>query len=177
MMGPRHGSCVIVARAMIVRRDHFDEEPTTGDRKDIRLNLLLSSGGWRSSDAVQQLPDLLAPLGVRSHIAESGDEAADLIRQMPIHIAMVDLEIPLSRNSSAEAAGPRVLQMLRRLEPTPPTVVIRPPQPTVRESQRTLCSALREGAFAVIDRPLQIESMLEVMRRILKRYYRNAWPD
>ena len=75
-----------------------------------------------------------------------------------------------------EPGGPRILQMLRRLTQPPPTVVVRPPQPTSRESVRSLSAALREGAFAVIDRPIELETLLEVMRRILRRHYADLWP-
>ena len=75
-----------------------------------------------------------------------------------------------------KAAGPRILQLLRRLEQPPPTVVIRPRQPVARDSARGLAAALREGAFAVLDRPIHLEMMLEVMRRILRRHYADVWP-
>ena len=42
--------------------------------------------------------------------------------------------------------------------------------------KRLLGQSLREGAFAVLDRPVSIEDMLEVMRRILRRYYADVWP-
>jgi hypothetical protein len=35
---------------------------------------------------------------------------------------------------------------------------------------------LREGAFAVLDQPVNLESMLEVLRRIVRRHYSDAWP-
>ena len=72
--------------------------------------------------------------------------------------------------------GARVLQILRRLEQPPPTVVVRPPQPSAREAVRGLQNMLQEGAFAVIDRPFPVESMLELLRRILQRHYANVWP-
>jgi len=143
-----------------------------------RLNLLLSYSGWQTNP-VEQLPRLLAPMGIQSYLVTSGDEATDLIRHIPIHIAVVDLGIPLNKAADeqpGEPGGPRILQMLRRLEQPPPTVVIRPPQPTVRESARTLQEALREGAFAVLDRPLRMETMLETMRRVLRRHYADNWP-
>ena len=37
-------------------------------------------------------------------------------------------------------------------------------------------STIQQGAFAVLDRPIEIESMLEVMRRILRRHYADVWP-
>ena len=40
----------------------------------------------------------------------------------------------------------------------------------------TLHEALREGAFAVLDMPLRMETMLETMRRVLCRHYADNWP-
>jgi DNA-binding response OmpR family regulator len=141
-----------------------------------RLNLLLSYGGWRETTAIGQLPQLLAPMGIYSIRVDTGEEAAHAIDQFAIHIAVVDLAIPLQRAASSKAGGARILQLLRRLQQPPPTVVIRPPQVTQRQSARGLTDALREGAFAVLDRPIEIESMLEVMRRILRRHYADVWP-
>ena len=59
---------------------------------------------------------------------------------------------------------------------TAPTVVVRPPQPAARESARSLAAALREGAFAVLDRPVHLETMLQTMRRVLRRHYADHWP-
>ncbi len=146
------------------------------DQDDSRLNLLLSCGGWREGSAVDQLPRLLEPLGIQSLRAASGEEAASVIRTVQVHIAVVDFAIPLrSTATMAEAGGARILQLLRRLDQPPPTVVVRPPQPA-RASARGLSDALREGAFAVLDQPINLETMLEVMRRILRRYYADVWP-
>lgn len=147
-----------------------------------RLNLLLSCAGWRPDDPLEQLPSLLTPLGIQSIKAGSGEEAAEAIRKYTVHIAVVDLSIPMQRvcggNGACHApeAGTRVLQLLRRLDSPPPTVVVRPPQPVVRDSARTLAQALRDGAFAVLDQPVRLEAMLEVLRRILRRHYADVWP-
>lgn len=151
-----------------------------GKESQPRLNLLLSYGGWREGSAVDQLPRLLAPMGIHSMRVHSGEEAADVIRTTLIHIAVVDLAIPLHKEREQELpaapSGSRVLQLLRRLDQPPPTVVVRPPQTAARESARTLSDALRQGAFAVLDRPLNLETMLEVMRRVLARHYADHWP-
>jgi CheY-like chemotaxis protein len=155
-------------------------EPTdaSGRPGRARLNLLLSYGGWRETAAEEQLVRLLEPMGINSITAESGEEAADVIRTRAVHIAVVDLAIPLHRRGpSAAPGGGRILQLLRRLDQPPPTVLVRPPQPASRESERQLSEALREGAFAVLDRPFRLETMLEVMRRVLRRYYADLWPD
>jgi len=171
-------------RAMIVQQEHPQYEADGSpdrEQRNPRLNLLLSYGGWDETSFAEQLPPLLDPMGISCVRVECGDEAAQMIQRMPVHIAVVDLEMPLhkaeDRTGPPTPAGPRVLQMLRRLEKPPPTVVVRPPQPVTRESVRSLSQALREGAFAVLDRPVQLEAMLEVMRRVLRRYYRDTWPE
>ena len=169
---------------MILRSDQSDPHAPAGpedggpDQPNTpRLNLLLSYGGWRQGSVVDQLPRLLEPLGIRSIRVHCGREAAEAIQHEHIHIAMVDLDIPLDRGQSQTApAGSRVLQLLRRLDHPPPTVVVRPPQVGPRDSARSLSEALREGAFAVLDRPLELETTLEVMRRVLRRHYADNWP-
>ncbi len=141
-----------------------------------RLNLLLSYGGGQEGSVIEQLPRLLSPMGIYSIRVTTGEGAAKVIGDFPIHIAVVDLMIPLVSDSPARPGGARILQLLRRLEQPPPTVVVRPRQPITRDSSRELAEALREGAFAVLDRPIELETMLEVMRRILCRHYADEWP-
>jgi DNA-binding NtrC family response regulator len=141
-----------------------------------RLNLLLSCAERREDPVMDQLPRLLAPMGINSIRASSGEGAARIISDCPIHIAVVDLLVPLVEDPSSAAGGPRILQLLRRLDQPPPTVVIRPRQAVARESARGLAAALREGAFAVLDQPIHLEALLEVMRRIIHRHYADLWP-
>lgn len=152
--------------------------PTDARSPSHRLNMLLSRHDRLGSDraAFDQLLTLVGPLGIRSIVVSTGEEAAQVIGRQPIHVAIVDLATPIARDCEGQPGGARVLQLLRRLDQPPPTVVLRPPHGATRDRCRLLGDALREGAFAVIDRPLQIETMLEVMRRIIRRYYRDNWP-
>jgi CheY-like chemotaxis protein len=142
-----------------------------------RLNLLLSHSGWRDDTFAELLPPLLQPMGVHCVQVRSATEASRVIESQLIHVAVVDVSLPMEDGALGEdPAGPRVLQILRHLDQPPPTVVVRPPQPSAREAVRGLQTMLQEGAFAVIDRPFPVESMLELLRRILHRHYANAWP-
>jgi CheY-like chemotaxis protein len=143
-----------------------------------RLNLLLARGrGTGDGAAFERIPRLLEPLGVRSIATDSGEDAAELIRREPVHVAVIDWSVPLrAGDPGAGPAGPRILQLLRRLRPAPPAIVIRPRQPVSRERVRGLHDCLREGAFAVLDQPLDREILLEVLRRVLKRHYAGHWP-
>lgn len=148
-----------------------------------RLNLLLSAAGhvaWRDESWADALPRLLEPMGVQTFRVRSGREATRLLQSTQVHIALVDLGLPLDASAdgsplSAEEGGPRLLELLQRLG-APPTVVVKR-EKTRREDARTLSSALGAGAFAVLERPVHLETALEVMRRILCRHYAGRWPS
>lgn len=145
-----------------------------------RLNLLLSESDAHDVGWAEQMPRLLEPLGISALHARSVREAARYIELEPIHIAVVDIAIPLDEfghpRLREEPAGTRVLHLLARLDSPPPTVLVRDRR-APRESARQLCDALLAGAFAVIDRPVNLEVMLETMRRAVRRFYADAWPD
>ncbi|XVJ59390.1 MAG: response regulator [Tepidisphaera sp.] len=146
-----------------------------------RLNLLLSYAGWESSCWVDHLPRLLEPMGVVSHRAGTGREATDVLTHTRIHIAIVDLGLPLDQSSAespTEEAGSRLLELLSRQPEPPPTVVVKRSK-SHREDLREMNAALRLGAFAVVDRPRKpadLNLMLDVLRRCLLRHYRGMWP-
>jgi uncharacterized membrane protein YgcG len=148
-------------------------------RPESRLNLLLSYAGWQPDPWVNRLPPLLEPMGVQSLCAGSGRQATDMIRRVPIHIAVVDLALPLDESSgTTEEGGSRLLDILARLSQPPPTVVIKRSR-SHRDDHRDITAALRAGAFAVIDRPRDardLELMLDVLRRCLARFYEGRWP-
>lgn len=145
-----------------------------------RLNLLLSYGGWRDHSWADDLPRLLEPLGVAAWRAKTAREAAELIDAMRIHAAVVDLRLPMdgggSQAPTPDECGARVLQLLQRLEAPPPTVVVRRSRSTRDDIRETAC-ALRAGAFAVVGEPIQLETMLRVLQRLLERHYADRWPD
>ncbi len=180
---------------MRLRLHSFDPDSGTGSAHDgggvpagdgagspRRLNLLLTYGGWREHAFADQLPVLLDRFGIQCLRAKTGDEVSDVVRRAAVHIAVIDLSIPMHERRGMEAAprtvqaGPRVLQLLRRLDCPPPTIIVRPRQVDPAESNRILAEALRDGAFTVLDDPVPVETMLQVLERCVRRYYRDHWP-
>ncbi len=154
-----------------------------------RLNLLLSYGGWREDAFSTVLPPILAPRGIDCFTARSADEVSSFIRSAVVHIAVIDLGIPMHppqpRSSSlAEgvsrtvAGGARVLQLLRRLEQPPPLILVRPPQADPTESARTLRAALHDGVFTVVDDPTGpngMEHLLRALKSCVDRHFAHHW--
>ena len=158
-----------------------DPQPAPGQASQSaggRLNLLLSSAGWQPDPWADRLPRMLQPMGIHSRVARSADAAERVIASEPVHIAVVDLALPLSAEPDAEESGVRLLQLIARLKTPPPTVVIKRRR-TARDDARELAAALRAGAFAVMDRPSaqrDLENLLEVLRRCMTRHYKDQWP-
>ena len=138
-------------------------------------------------------------MGIRSLRARSAKEAERVIRSQPVHIAIVDLGLPMtddtptphqqtqhtsrtttsasSSSTAADEAGPRLLELLRRLDTQPPTVVIKS-SATRRDEHRQLGAALRSEAFAVVERAAaDLEGMLRILQRCLARHYADRWPN
>lgn len=157
-------------------------QPPAHHKHEGRLNLLLSWADWRGDSWAERLPTLLEPMGVRSVRAHTGRQAEHVIRTIPVHIAVVDLGLPLDdpqpgASSTPSEAGTRLLELLRRLEAPPPTVVVKTAR-SHRDETRSIAAALNSGAFAVVDRSAaDLECMLDVMRRCLRRFYEDRWPD
>lgn len=176
----RHTLCLVYGMRNV--RSHPDDfaGPPTGPGGGVRLNLLLSYAGRHENPWVERLPTLLEPMGIRSLRAGTGQEATRVIQSCPVHIAIVDLGLPMEASSAGYASegGPRILELLRRLDAPPPIVAVKPTS-THRDDARHIAAALRAGVFAVVDRPHgqgDLELMLGVLQRCLSRFYHNRWP-
>jgi CheY-like chemotaxis protein len=191
---------------------------------DARLNLLLTHEEHKPFAGqawYQTLTQLLAPMGVRTFEATSGQQAVDLIEQHPIHLAVVDTRLPAIsginvlqlvqklRDQQQPAAPPLSaspqsgttfhLQMNlqertsdgkteRRIEvrfdarpaqnkPDPAVILIAPPPVhPAQQDKQLLQEALQFNAFTVLSEPVDVNLMLEVMARALRRFHQNQWP-
>ena len=158
------------------------EQGIPGQTPGGRLNLLLSSTDWREETWADHLPRLLSPMGVHAVRVRSGREAGEVLKTTRIDIAVVDLSLPLDHTAHIDETtarlegGMRLLELLFRSVAPPPTLVVKRRR-TTREEAREIAHALRAGAFAVIDRPVRMELVLQTMQRVLKKYYRDQWPD
>lgn len=147
-----------------------------------RFNVLLTQDRDHAIEHwTRQLPRLLEPLGVQAHLARTGREAVDLAGRLELHAAVVDLLTPADDMRSPARdplpGGLWLLQVLRRKPNRPPVVVVANDAYTLRQAQRYLNEALRLGAFSVINRPVDLDPLLQVIRRLIDRRYAGAWPS
>lgn len=171
-------------------------DPQRNDRAPGRFNVLLTQDRAHANEHwTNQLPRLLEPQGIFTHIARSGREAIELAEQLPLHAAVVDLATPRTASTnpgmtqstpSNPTAGPSadstqaglwLLELLNRLPRKPPLVVLRSPATSKRDAERLLGDALRLGAFSVLEKPVGINELLVVFQRLIERRYQGAWPS
>jgi CheY-like chemotaxis protein len=144
-----------------------------------RLNLLLTQEQQAPEHWSEQLPRLLETHGIRPYRACTGQEAYDLAGQVPIHAALVDLATPPDEQQgrgSDRPGGLWLLEVMRRMPEQPPTVVINNRAYSERQLQRLMNQALRLGAFSVVNRPRDLESLLAIIQRVVDRRYEGRWP-
>ena len=126
-----------------------------------RLTVLLANEqeGWH-----QTVRGLLEPQGVTTLVARSGREALDLIEKRPVHVAVLDQQMP-------QLGGLQVIKLMRE-RPAPPAAILLANQLT----NHLLHEALGMHVFTVLAKPVDFNLLLDSLARVLKRYHESRWP-
>jgi DNA-binding NtrC family response regulator len=127
-----------------------------------RLTVLLANEqeGWH-----QTVRHLLEPQGVETISARSGREALRLIESRPVHVAVLDQQMP-------QLGGLQVVKLMRELENAPPAILL-----ASDLSSALLREALGMHVFSVLSKPVDFNQLLDVLARVLRRFYESRWPE
>ena len=127
-----------------------------------RLTVLLANEqeGWH-----QTVRGLLEPQGVQTVAARSGREALELIESTPVHVAVLDAQMP-------QLGGLQVVRMMREMRKAPPAILLAPGLTT-----HLLREALGMHVFSVLSKPVDFNLLLDALARVLRRYHQGQWPD
>ncbi len=105
----------------------------------------------------------LAPLPVQLHWPRTGDEALRLAAAQPVHLAVIDDELP-------DAGGRGMVRNIRRLGlEFPCLLVCRHPD------ERVLHDALRLDMFSVLDAETPTDTLTPMIFTVVRRVYRTDW--
>ena len=128
---------------------------------DSRFTVLLANeqDGWH-----QAIRKLLAPQGVQTISARTGREALSLIESQPVHVAVLDTQMP-------QLGGMQVVRRLRELPKPPPAVLLADDL-----TSHLLREALSMHVFSVLSKPVEMNVLLDVLARVLRRHYESRWP-
>jgi CheY-like chemotaxis protein len=129
-----------------------------------RLTVLLANEqeGWH-----QTVRGLLEPQGVHTLVARSGREALNLIESQPVHVAVLDQQMP-------QLGGLQVIRLMRDLKKSsPPAAILLANQLT----NHLLHEALGMHVFTVLAKPVDFNVLLDALARVLRRYHESRWPN
>jgi DNA-binding response OmpR family regulator len=116
--------------------------------------------GWH--DTVRSL---LEPQGVATLSARSGHEALEIIRQRPIHVVVLDQQMP-------QLGGMQVVRLMRDLQNAPPAILL-----ANRLTTHLLHEALGMHVFSVLAKPVDFNVLLDTLARVMRRHYEGRWPS
>ncbi|HEV3260431.1 MAG TPA: response regulator [Gemmataceae bacterium] len=107
----------------------------------------------------EALRSIMEPEGFRTLLASSGEEALDIVREEPVHLALLDMYMPT-------LTGLETLQLVRQVNTVLPCILI-----TADATDGLMRQALKARAYSVIAKPVSKSIVLYTVVRALLRAY------
>src|SRR5262245_28320817 len=107
------------------------------------------------------LRDIFDPEGYRTLLASSGEEAVEIVREEPVHIALLDMHMP-------RLTGLETLQLVRQHNHGLPCILV-----TADNNESLMRQAFRAQAYSVIPKPVSKNVVLYIVVKALVRVYGN----
>jgi len=109
--------------------------------------------------ARETLREIFEPVGYRTLLAESGEQAIDIALENDVHLALMDLHLP-------RLSGLETISMVRQIKGVLPVILI-----TGEQDDNLLRKALSAQAFCVLAKPVSKHVVIYVVTRALQKYY------
>lgn len=106
----------------------------------------------------ESLRSIVEPEGFRTFLASSGEEALDIVREEPIHLALLDMNMPT-------LTGLETLQLVHQINAVLPCILV-----TAQADEDLMRQAFRARAFSVIPKPVSKNVVLYTVVRALRVY-------
>jgi CheY-like chemotaxis protein len=111
------------------------------------------------SGSREALRDIMEPEGYRTLLASSGEEALEIVREEPVHVALFDMNMP-------KLSGLETLELVRQINAMLPVILV-----TADRTEALMRQALRAQAYSVIAKPVSKHIVLYTVVRALARAY------
>lgn len=111
------------------------------------------------------LREIVEPEGYRTLLASSGEEALDITREEPIHLALLDMNLP-------RMTGLETLQLLHQMNAVLPCILV-----TANASDQLMREAFSARAYSVIPKPISKHVVLYTVVRALIHAYGQSLLD
>jgi CheY-like chemotaxis protein len=113
----------------------------------------------------EALRAIVESAGFRTVLAASGEEALDIVREGPVHLAMLDMHMPT-------LTGLETLELVRQVNALLPCILV-----TADANEGVMREAFRVRAYSVIPKPVSKNVVLYVVVRALVRFYGDPQGD
>src|SRR6516225_10418883 len=90
----------------------------------------------------EALRDIVEPEGFRTFLASSGEEALDIVREEPVHLALLDMHLP-------RMTGLETLRLLHQISALLPCILV-----TADTSETLIRQACQAHAYSVLHKPV-----------------------
>jgi CheY-like chemotaxis protein len=109
--------------------------------------------------ARETLREIVAPQGFHTLMAESGEEAIELISRHEVHLALMDMHLP-------RLSGLETMAIVRQIKGVIPAILI-----TADQDDDLMRRALSEHAFCVLAKPVSKHVVIYVVHRAIEKFY------
>jgi len=109
--------------------------------------------------ARETLRDIIEPAGYRTLLAESGEEALDIVKDQDVHLALMDMNLP-------KLSGLETICLVRQIKGVLPMILI-----TAEQDDNLLRKALSAHAFCVLAKPVSKNVVIYVVTKALEKFY------
>jgi len=122
-------------------------------KKPYRILITDDDRGCRES-----LREIVEPEGFETFLASCGEEALDIVRDEPIHLALFDVHMPT-------LTGIETLELVRQINNLLPVILV-----TANPDEDLMRKAFRARAYSVIPKPVSKHVVLYMVVRALRVY-------
>jgi DNA-binding NtrC family response regulator len=106
----------------------------------------------------ESLRDIVQAEGYPTFLASSGEEALEIVREQPVHLALLDMHLPT-------LSGLETLLLARQVKALLPAILI-----TADPDEDLMRQAFRAQVFSVIPKPVSRNIVLYTVVRALRVY-------
>jgi CheY-like chemotaxis protein len=107
----------------------------------------------------ESLREIFEPEGFRTLLAESGEQAIDIVQRQDVHLALMDMHLP-------KLTGLETMEIVRQIKGLLPTILI-----SADHDDNLLRKALSAHVFCVLAKPVSRNVVIYVVSRAIEKFY------
>ncbi len=103
--------------------------------------------------------EIFEPVGFKTFLAESGEEAIEIVNRHDVHIVLMDMHLP-------KLSGLETMAIVRQIKGMLPMILI-----SADQDEGLMRRALSAQAYSVLSKPVSQSMVIYIVRRALEKFY------